>query len=121
MSVEFYDKDDIEIEKQVQSLNERLDSIRRAYPKEVKYIYQGRKVFNDYDNKVRERMVDLFLESQWMRVGTVVGTAVGILATWELYRGIKLVLRWAANKIAQRDHVEVTRSRRTHARNWINE
>ena len=69
MSAKFYDKDDIEIDKQVQSLNERLDSIRRAYPKEVEYIRQGRKVFNDYDDKVRERVADLLAQESQMDEG----------------------------------------------------
>ena len=121
MAAQFYDKYDIEIDKQVQSLSERLDTIRRAYPKESGYIRQGGKVFNDYDDKVRERVADLLVqESKWTRVGTVVGTAVGALAIWELFHGVKLVLRWVGNKIAQQDNIEVSRSR-MHARNWNNE
>lgn len=120
MSVQFYDKDDIKIDKQVQSLSERLDTIRRVYRNEAGYIRLGGNIFNNYDGKVRERVADLLAqESKWMRVGTVVGTAVGALAIWELFQGVKIVLRWVGNKIAQQDDVKVSRSR-IHARSWDN-
>lgn len=121
MSAQFYDKDDIEIDKQVQSLTGRLDTIRRVHRKEAEYIRLGGKLFNNYDREVRERVADLLTqESKWTRVGTVVGTAVGALAIWELFQGVKMVLRWVGNKIAQQDNVKVSRSR-IHARSWNNE
>jgi hypothetical protein len=120
MSVQFYDKDDIKIDKQVQSLSERLDTIRRVHRNEAGYIRLGENIFNNYDGKLRERVADLFTqETKWMRAGTVVGTAVGALAIWELFQGVKMVLRWVGNKIAQQDDVKVSRSR-IHARSWNN-
>src|SRR5271169_2010705 len=111
MSAKFYDKHDIEVDKQLQSLNERLNSIRRAYPKEAGYLYVGEKVFNHYDDKVRGRVVDLLTQDcKLMRAGTIVGVLAGTLAIWELFQGVKVVLRWVGNKIAQRDEVEVSPS-----------
>lgn len=121
MSAQFYDKYDIKIDKQVQNLNERLDAIRRAYPNEVEYIRQGRKVFNYYDDKVRERVADLLTqESKWTKAATMFGATVGALAIWELFQGVKMALRWVGDKIAPQDNIEVSRSRRIHARNWNN-
>ena len=121
MSPPFYGKNDVEIDNQVQQLIERLDMIRRAYPKEAEYIYRGGKVFKDYDDKLRERVADLLnQESKWTRVGTVVGAAVCGLAIWELFQSAKIVLTWVGHKIVQSDNVDVSQFRRAHARHWNN-
>jgi hypothetical protein len=120
MCAKFYDKNEIEIEKQVQSLNECLDSIRQACPKEVEHIRQGLKIFNNYDDKVRARVADLLAqENRWMKAGIAMGTTFVALAIWEMFQNVKIVLRWVGAKSAQQDNAP--RSRRNHARNWSNE
>src|SRR5438552_8132460 len=118
----FFDKDYALLDKQVQSLNERLEAIQRGYTKEEKYIRTTAKAYENYDAEINKRVAELLKqEGKWTQIGTVVGAAVGALALWQLFQGGKTLLRWIGDKMAQRDAYEdeTRRSRqRVHARHW---
>ena len=116
MSVPFYDKEAIENDKICQHLNK----IQHGYLKEATYLEKAGTVYANYDVEVQGRAAKILKnESNMTGLGILVGTAVGVLALWEVIRGAGVLLRWVGNKLAEPEDEELTLRRpRAHARDW---
>jgi hypothetical protein len=114
MSAVFYDKEDIKFDNQLQSINDRLNQIQASFRKERKYLNHGFEVYRDHYVGVDKRIASLLREeSKWAGLATLVGTAVGALAVWELIRDVRGILRWIGDKMAKQEQQV-----RLHARDW---
>jgi hypothetical protein len=116
MSVLFYDKEAIENDK----ICQRLDKIQQGYSKEAKYLENAGTFYADYDVKVQGRAANILKnESNMTGLGILVGTAVGVLALWEVIRGAGVLLKWVGDMLARPEEDELTlRGSRGHARDW---
>jgi len=121
MAALWFDEEDIKLDKEQRAVERELDEIQRAYKNEREYINNALRTYSLNNENMHNRIGELLMnERSWLRVGPVLGATVLALTVWELYKGVRGLLRWFANRLTESKYISKTiQNKRIHARNWL--